>query len=236
MASLVGAITTLGLLGASVAAPVFTPAEPVIERPYEATWTGLGLSATPGKRAVSFSKTEVTSVTHSVSDTASISATENPVDTQEISTFDTARLSVTDTAQLFNFLQASDTASLQGSDTVNLTISGVTAKAATDTASLSLTEATSISVTIAVTDTASIQGVDEAGTVTTPTEVVSVVDTASLSVDADVLLNVFVGVVEKQVSDSISIQAIEAATASEVNRIRRITFSSSAPRILFERL
>lgn len=202
---------------------------------YTQTFTRVGVSGGV-KRYGSFSKTQEVVASIVVSDTARLSATEDPVDEQEISTADTARLSVSEVSQLFNFLQSSDTASLQGSETVNLTISGVTAKEATDTASLSLTEATSISVTVSVTDTASIEGTDEAGTVAAQTEVVDVTDTAALSVDESVLLNVFVGVVDKSVSDQARISITESGLAVEVNRIKLIRFKHISPRMVFETL
>ena len=56
MPSLVGAITTLGLLGVSAAAPVYHSDYATAEfpRPYTQTFTQLGLNATPGIRNQSF--------------------------------------------------------------------------------------------------------------------------------------------------------------------------------------
>src|ERR1044072_600479 len=158
MPSLAGAITTLGLLGLSTNAPVFDSEYQASPRPYTTTFTALSLAgALPRARAVDFSgKTEQTTAAIVVTDTASLSATESPIDTQEIESTDSARLAVSESSQLFNFIAVTDTANLSLSETISLVISGVTAKTASDTASLSLTESRSIAVTVAVTDTTSL--------------------------------------------------------------------------------
>lgn len=237
MPSLVGAITTLGLLGLSANAPVYDPdygAAPTFPRPYEATWTGLGLSALPGVRAVDFSgKSELTTAPLDVSDTASLSATEDPIDTNEIVTTDTARLSATESTQLFNFRSTTDTASLSVSETIGLVQSGVTLKTASDTATLSVTESVAVGVTIDVTDTASLT-VSESVSVSTTAETVDVTDTATLTVDESLLLAIFAGVVELNAQDTALLTTSEIASAIEVRRIKRITLSIRFPRITME--
>jgi hypothetical protein len=233
MPSLVGAVTTLGLVGLSTAAPVFdadyaTP--PTFERPYTATWTGLGLSGTPSARAVSFSKEEVSVAEISATDTVFITATEEPIDENEILTTDTARLSITDTAALFNNVAVTDNARLSASETVGLAIVGVNAKSGSDTASLSVSESLIIAVSLAVTDTASLS-LTETPTVSETLEVLSVTDTASISVDEELLREVFTGVQEINVLDTALLAATESTSVLDVRRIKRIAISITAPRI-----
>lgn len=233
MASLAGAITTLGLAGVPFGAPVFDAEYQTNPRPYTQTFTQLGLNGCADVRHVTFSKTETTTATLVVSDTASISATESPIDLQEIATTDTARLSVSETTQLFNFRSVTDTASLAVSETISLVITGVTSKSASDTASVSTSETVAIAVTTAVTDTASLTVTDEA-TVDVSAENVAVTDTASITTDESVLLNVFSGVNAISVIDEARLTTAEVAAVHEVRRIRRIALSISMPHIELE--
>lgn len=238
MASLVGAITTLGLLGVSVAAPVYDPdydAPPTYPRPYTDTWTGLGLNSLPGKRAVDFSgKVEITLAAVSATDTIYLQVTEDPVDEQEIATQDNARLAVSDTAALFNNIANTDTASITLSETVSLLVSGVVTKTASDTASIAIAEAASINVTVDATDTASITLSDEDSDVVVSVEQKSASDTASISIDEEHLLNIFTGVNVVNASDTCSLTLGESVTATEVRRIRRVALDIHVPRIELE--
>jgi hypothetical protein len=178
-------------------------------------------------------RTASTLVALTVSDTASISATEGPIDTQEIESADTARLSVSESTQLFNFLSAADTANLSLSETISLVITGVTAKTGSDTASLSLTESVAIAVTVDVTDTASLT-LTESSSVAVSTEQVTVSDTASLTLDEAVSLNVFSGVNAISAVDGAALALVETANVLEVRRIKRIALSISRPYIELE--
>lgn len=233
MASLAGAITTLGLAGVPFAAPVFDSEYHTTPRPYTQTFTQLGLDGCAVLRHTSFSHTETTTAEVNVSDTASISATESPVDTQEIAVTDTARLSVTDSSQLFNFLAATETAGLSLSETISLVIVGVTTKTGSDTASLTLTESTSVAVTIEVTDTASLT-LTETPTVDVSTEQKTATDTASITLDEAVSLNVFSGVNTIAVGDAALLSIVESSSVIEVRRIKRIALSISRPYIELE--
>jgi hypothetical protein len=235
MPSLIGAVTTLGLLGLGTAAPVFNADQTQkFPRPYTETFTALGLSGTPAKRAVDFSgKTELTSVSHDVSDTAYISVTEEPIEEQDIAAYDTARLSVTDTAALFNFLAVTDTARISISETVALVSGTVVTKTASDTASLSVTDTSALSVSVSASDTASIS-VGDVASLVTALEQKSATDTASLTTEEDTLLGIFTGLLEITGSDIASLTLSESASVLEVKRIRRIALAISAPRITLE--
>lgn len=204
--------------------------------PFVRAITQLRPGGISGRRYGDFTTEVSTLVDITASDTASLSATESPVDAQEIATTDTARLSATETAQLFNHITVVDTARLSVSETINLGIVGVTEKIASDTASLSASEALTISVTIEVTDIASLSA-SESATVDVNTEQVSVTDTASLSASEAVLLNVFSGVNDIAVGDVAFLRTTEIAIATEyvpVRPIRRIALSISMPHIELE--
>lgn len=168
-----------------------------------------------------------------VSDTASISVTEDPVDRNEITTTDTARIAVSDTSQMFNRIDVADTARLSVGETISLLITGVTLKTASDTASLSVSEAVTVNVSLDVTDTASIS-VSDTSSVEVSVEQITVSDTASLSVDDQQQLEIFAGFVDKTVHDDALLTLTETAVKVEVNRIRRITFTAMRPKITFE--
>lgn len=234
MPSLSGAITVLGLGGLSVGAPFYDSEYQTVPRPFTQQFTQLGpggLSTFPHSNFTG--KTEETTAALSVSDTASLSATESPVDSNEIATSDTVRLSLTESSQLFNFQAVTDTASLSLSETISLVQSGVTLKTASDTASLSVTEVSSIAVSVAITDTASLT-LTESASVAVSTEQVTVSDTASLTIDESVLLNVFAGVNAISVADSALLSVIDTASVTEVRRIKRIGLSISRPYIELE--
>lgn len=183
-----------------------------------------------GRAYGSFTKTAATSVDVDVTDTASITATESPVDSQEITTNDVIRLGVTESTQLFNFISVTESFVPGLSETVSLIISGVTDRPVTDTASLTLSESVALGISIDVTDTASLQLTGEAGTVVTSSELVTVTDTASLSVSEEQILNIFTGVVDISVNDTASLAlAVESAAAIEARRIDRIGLQFATP-------
>jgi hypothetical protein len=237
MASLAGAITALGLAGVSIAAPVWDSEYATSPKPYTQTFTALSNNGTSGPYLTDYSgKTELTDVSLEVSDTASLSATEEPVDSQQIEVADIARLSVTETVSHFHFIAVTDTATLSASELVALSITGVTPKPVTDTASISATEVTSLSVSLSVTDTASLSATDTSS-VAVSTESVDVTDTASLSADDASLLTVFTGQLELNVVDSASLRTTETAsiqTFEALQPIRLIRFDITAPSIRFE--
>lgn len=233
MSSLVGAKTALTPRGTPGLVSWRATAGTSFPRPYSVTFTQLRPGGLPGRRYGDFTKAVSTLVDVVVSDTANLSATEEPFDRQEIATTETARISASETTQLFNFLAATDTAGLTVSETISLVITGVTVKSASDTASISTTESVAIAVTAAVTDTASISTTDSA-TVAVSVDQKTVTDTASLTTDEAVLLNVFTGVVPIGVTDTAWLTTSETAAVLEVRRIRRITLQITTPHIDLE--
>jgi hypothetical protein len=232
MSTLVGAKTNLSARGTP--GPATWRDTTSTPRPYLGPITQRRPGGIPGRQYGSFSREAVTTVTLDVSDTASLSATEEPFDRNEIATTDTARLSASDVSLLFNRIDVTDTASLTAGETISVVISGVTLKTASDTASLSATEAAAaVGVSLAVTDTASLQASDTSALVVSA-ENISVTDTASLSADDVQLLEIFAGIVEKSVSDTATFTVTDSAVVVEVGRIRKIKFEARVPRITFE--
>ncbi len=233
MPSLAGAITTLGLAGIPFGAPVFDSEYQTTPRPYTQTFTQPGLDGSSVARHVTYTKTEASVATLDVSDTASLSATEEPIDQNELATTDTARLSATDVSQLFNRIDVSDTAALAANETISLVISGVTLKSVSDTASLSSSETSALGITIDVSDTASLSATDSSS-VAVSAENLSVTDAANLSADDAQLLEIFAGIVEKIAFDSALLTVVDIALVREVRRIRRISLELRGPRITLE--
>lgn len=196
-------------------------------------WTDLSVSGAPGMRQEFEAAEERTQIDVTVSDAVLISATEGPVDSQEITSHDTARLRSTESAALFNFIPVTDTARLSVSETVSLLISGIAAKPVTDTASLSVAESSVLSVSLDVTDDADIEVSDESDVATT-VEQKTASDDASLSVSEETTLNVFTGLVEVTASDIGHLGLIESASALEVRRIKHIAMKLYMPRMTFE--
>lgn len=201
--------------------------------PFTRAFTQLRPGGVPGRRYGDFTAEEVLVAAFAVSDTASLSATEEPVDRNEIATTDTARLSANDVSLLFNRIDSTDTALLSAGETISVVISGVTLKTASDTASLSATESSAVGVSVAVSDTASLQATDTSVLVVSA-ENISVTDTASLSADDVQLLEIFAGIVEKSVSDTATFTVTDSAVVAQVRRIRKIKFQASMPRMTFE--
>lgn len=232
MANLVGAYTAL--------TPRGTPGQVAwaetnnVPRAYTEDFTAFLPWGVPGRLYGDFTKVVSSTAALAVSDTASLSATEDPVDSNEIATTDTARLGVTDAAALFNFLASTDTATLLAFETISLAQSGVTLKTASDTTSLSASEAVTLNVSIDVTDTASLS-VTDSSAVDVSVEEKSATDTASLTLsDEAVLLNIFTGVNEITVSDAANLRVSETASVIEVRRIKRIALSITRPYIELE--
>jgi hypothetical protein len=238
MPSLVGAITTLGLVGLSTAAPVFDAdyaAPPTFERPYTETFTGLGLGATPTKRAVTFSKVETPLAEITASDTWLVAWTEAPIEGQEIATTDTWRISWTETASLTRAVAVSDSWTVNWSESIALSQGGVTEKSGTDTWSVSFTESVALSVTIAATDTWTVDW-SESGAVSTTVEAIAATDTWTVSWSEDPLLGIFVGEVPISANDTWNVSWTEAGRALPQGRIRRIVFKPIKPRMTFKKL
>lgn len=236
MPSLAGAITTLGLAGVSVAAPVFDVEYQTVPRPYTQTFTQLGLDGSSVARHTVFTgKTEETLAPLAVTDSALLSATEDPVDAQTLATTDIARLSVTESVAVFRTVAGTDTALLSVTETVSLLISGVTSKPVTDTASLAATEAIAISVSVGVTDTASLSASDSAAVVVS-NETLTASDTASLAATESVLVEVFTGQAPISVNDSALLAVSDSAQLVQLRPVAKITFKLSKYRMRFELL
>jgi hypothetical protein len=233
MASLAGALTTLGLAGLSTAAPVFDAEYATSPKPYTVTFTQLGLSGLSELRHVDYTgKTTLTDSFFSVSDTTSITVTESPVDSQEITTYDLTRLSVSDIAALFNSLAVTDTARIGLSESIALTVAGVADKPVSDTTSLTLSAETAVlDVTLDVTDTASLTLSGETATVVVSVEQVIVSDTASLSIPSEeALLNIFTGVNVIDRADTTSLRiGSEIASVREIGFVTRIEIEIENP-------
>jgi hypothetical protein len=228
--SLIGAYTALSSTGAPGLA-IWNDISYL--RSYTEDFTERHPGGLTGETYGTFSHTTSSGAAFSVSDTASFSATEDPVDRNEIATGDTARLSASDVSQLFQRIDVTDTATLTAGETIALLQSGVILKTASDTASLSATEVTALGVTVDVSDTASLSATD-ISTVDVSAQNLSVTETASLSADDEQFLEIFAGIVDKTVFDSVPLTGSDIATVSEIGRVRKISFHTRMPRITFE--
>jgi hypothetical protein len=239
MPSLVGAITTLGLIGGTpTAAPVFDPdyaAPPTFPRPYTETWTALGLGGTPSKRAISFVKEEASLAEVTASDTWLVAWTEAPIEGQEIATTDSWRISWTETATLTRAVAVADSWTVNWSESIALSQGGVTEKSGTDTWSVSFTEAVALSVTIAATDTWTVDW-SESAALSTTVEAIDATDTWTVSWSEESLLGIFVGEVPIGATDTWNVSWTEAGRALPQGRIRRIVFKPIKPRMTFKKL
>jgi hypothetical protein len=236
MASLIGAVTALGLMGVSHAGLSFNSEYQTSPRPYTVTFTQLGLDGGVAARNVNFSgKTEETTATLDVTDTASISVTEGPIDTNEIVTYDSASISVSENSSLLNFYGVTDTVSLALNESLALNIAGVSAPAVTDTASVSVTDASAINVSVSVTDTASVS-VTDSSSVAVATEVLAATDTASISISDLTALDVFSGSASFVVDDVALLSVVETATVYPLTIVESIRFVSKVPQIRFRKL
>jgi hypothetical protein len=231
MASLAGARSALTPRGTP--GLVSWHGAPNFPRTYSATFTQLRPGGIAGRRYGDFTKPVATVALITASDTASLTATEEPFDRNEIATTDTARLSASDVSQLFNRIDSTDMATLTAGETIVLGISGVTLKTASDTASLSANDALILDVTLDVSDTASLTATD-VSTLDVSAESFDVTDTANLSADDSVLLEIFAGIVEKSVADTAFLTVNDIAAVMEVRRIRHISLEIRAPRITLE--
>ncbi len=232
MASLLGAVT--GLSARGTPGPVTWFVAPVDSRDYVGNFTDRSTGGLAGRIYGDFTRATAPLASLSVSDTASLSATEEPIDRNEIATTDTARLSASDVSQLFNRIDATDTATLSAGETIALQISGVTLKVASDTATLSASETSTVGVTVGVSDTATLTATDTSS-VAISAESKNVTDTANLSADDSVLLEIFAGIVERSASDTALLRANDFAVVAEVRRIRHIKFQMRKPRMTIKR-
>jgi hypothetical protein len=251
MASLIAGITALSLTGvpgletwddgtplpvaasdtASITATEGTPTVLGID---PQIWTELGLTGVPFPVRDSFDAVAPSDqLDLEVSDTASISGTEDPVDGQEIETSDIAQITLSEVVQLFNNIDLTDSANLTLSETINLQTSGTPDVPVTETASLTLTEVATLDVELTVTDDAALT-LTESPTVDVSGETFDVTDTTSLSLSETVLLDIFAGVVEINADDIASLGVTEVAALLQITpaEIARISMSMKAPRIV----
>lgn len=213
MATLVGAITFLTLAGT----PGLTPYTDTTSFPrtYSADFTRLSISATPTSPSGSFTgKTEESTIYVTVSDTASATATEDPIDTQDITSADLVYATLTESASLANYVAASETAFVTLGEAVTLSITSNTAKAGTDTASATITETASVAVAIDVTDTASVTATEGTPTIDTPANLVSVTDTASVTITDSPQIDIYTGFIPATGEDIASVTLAEVASVA----------------------
>lgn len=233
MASLVGVVTALTLSGVPGHLPFIEQGATAGAHTGSFTRLGLGgysrpIDAIPAKDAAAQAELNVT-------DTASLSATEGPLDSNEIITYDTARLSAVDVSNIYNFYTLTDTARLFINEAVTLNVSGVTDNPATDTASISATEVATVDVTVDVTDTASLQTTDTP-TVDTAGVVISVTDTASLSTTDTAAYDAITGVAYLTGEDQALLRVVDTAVVTVDRKISAIAISYKAPKIVVRKL
>lgn len=234
MASLVGAVTFLGLSALS-GANGFVFAGTRTETTVTA-YTRLGLAAAPSLVPAFLPKAAVSLQPFSVSDTAAFSATETPIDRNEVTTWDTAALRLS--AETANFLiryAVSDTATMTIAESIGLVQSGVIDRPVTDTASLSTTEAAAIAVQVSVTDDAALSGTDS-GTVDVSRVALSATDDAALSTADTASVTVFTGSIGINLSDGASLTVTETASIDLPRVVTDIRIRVRAPSIVFRKV
>lgn len=199
-------------------------------------YSELIVTSGPGYTGADGVRTETAIVYVTVSDTASVSATEDPIDSQDIASSDIGYLAVTEVAVLGAVIYATDTASLTLGEAVNLGITNNTAKSGTDTASLTLTEVASAHVSIEASDTASLS-VSESTSADITRQDIQPTDTASLSVDDSATVSVITGDIPLTAVDSARLTVTETATVSAFsppNQVRRVYTAFSAARLTIQ--
>ena len=238
MASLVGAITALSLIGAPSGSPVWTtvakggaPSEPA------SPITRLGLTGTATRLYGAFSKQPVGLVLKTVSDSATLSVLEDPMDERYLTTGDSAYLRITETLLRLNHLGVTDTASLLLAEGVELQGAGVNESSPTDTASLSVAEAVTLDISVDLTDTASIS-VTGTPTILVSTLAQTVTDTASISITETSITDKVSGSRAWQVGELAQLSLSEATLlekfeSDELAYITRIAVTFDAPTITF---
>ncbi len=200
-------------------------------------YSELGVWDNPGVAGPFTGRTASSTATKDVSDTASLSATESPIDTNEIVTYDSANLTATELAGLLDHYGVTDLASLTLNESIALNITGVLNIPITDTASLTLTESTALGITIDVTDGASLT-LTESATVAVATEVLDVTDDAALAANDFATLDVFSGGAAFTVSDTVLLQDTESAGVVPIidTVVENIKFQARVPSIRFRKL
>lgn len=238
MASLAGTLTFLTLSGLSGPEVYVPQGETLTVRPTNLEFTELGLYGGPKFLASEFTaKATAPQQDWVLSDTAYLTATEGPIDVNEIVTYDTASLrAILEQASLLNYYAVTETARLSAGESVSLVTSGVTPKVVTDTASISATDVATLDVTLDVTDTASITGTEDPGTVDVNSEAFAVTDDAAITVDEGAAVNQFSGFDPIVVGDIVYLSAIDTATASVSRKVASIAIRYRMPKIVFRKL
>ncbi len=200
-------------------------------------YSELGVWDNPGVAGPFTGRSASSTATKDVTDTASLSGTEGPIDGIEISTYDSANLTLAEITSLLNHYGVSDTANLGLNELIQLGITGVNAISVSDTASVSGTDASSVGVTVDVSDTASISGTDS-GTVDVTREVLEASDTASITANDFATIDAFSGSASFNTSDDAYLRLTESAIAAPVidTVVESIKFQARVPTIRFRKL
>lgn len=235
MPSLAGAVSFLTLAGISGQQPYIEQAAAVGRVGYH--FGGLALYGTTGANASGFfAKSLSADIQHVVSDTASLTVTETPIDSNEVVTYDTISLNISEISRIYNLYTLTDTARLVLGEAVSLVTAGVTAFTPTDTASISITDIAVLDVSLAVTDTTSISVSDPTPTVDTAGESYTATDTVSLSITDTASVNIFSGYLYLAADDTATIQVTDSAEATVSRTVDAIRFTWNVPRIVFRKL
>jgi hypothetical protein len=239
MASLAGAISTLGLAGVPFSAPVWDSEYTTSPRPFTQTFTTLGLNGTPRLYQPDFTgkaPTDVQSIT--AADSLLLTLSEDPVDNQGIATADTLRLTLSEVSAVFRFVAVTDALNLSLGETINLGIVGVTDIPRTDTLSLSVSESAAVSVTVAVTDALSLSLTDTSS-VAFALQAINVTDALSLALTEASFLNVFTGVLSVETFDDLQLALTDSAVQAVVVPpvpVARMSFELRQRRMRFTRV
>jgi hypothetical protein len=184
----------------------------------------------------SFVKDVVTLAELSVTDTLSVTLTEDPVDFNELIAGDDLRVSVTDLATLRNNLAVTDTLAVGAVETIALLQAGVLTLAVTDTLTVSLSDGVGdLRVELPVSDTLSVSLTEtDPATLDTPLELKTVTDDLSVTLTNETAnLQIFVGVVPITVFDELRVTVEEEAIGTIVDPVRYIRFTARVPNIRF---
>lgn len=215
----------------------------LLDRAYSQSTDQLGVTelrslGLPGFVALFDDKAFTSSPSVAVSDTWSLSWTEDPVNLVLIAVSDTWRLTYsTESAaiQVFQTYAIADTWSLQFLDAASVFSSGVIPVAVSDTWSLSFTDSAAISVAIGVSDTWSLSFTDS-GSVAITQDPIDVSDTWSLAFSGETGGVTIVATISKIGSDTWTLSFIESARSSVVVHVASIRMEVKVPRITFEQV
>lgn len=166
-----------------------------------------------------------------VSDTASLTVSEDPTSDFFLQTLDTASLSVSDVSAPAIQINVSDFPLVAVGESAGLTISGVVSVAVTDTASLTVSDASALAVDINVTDTTSLS-VSDASTVDIGQIAVAVTDTISIGI-ADFAFSSTVADVSRVSGDDINLLIDERAIVVSSKPAFAIRFTGQPDQICF---